>query len=282
MTKDTMRAVVCASGLAFCVVQNGMGATTVEVQVSPALQETWGSSIIAAPGDSIDIRVRVSYTGTQAPLGLGEFIFQPTLSHWIPTKDIMAPLVNNGLGGQHTTPIGAVADAPGQYGRVMPYAVVGMSATSFLRGHVNDAGGTTYLRIAQNQVTSWIGGAGNTTGGSGVNLRQWNVTGGGRSVFPDPPFSSALTDIVVFKFGVTLGAGTGGRVMVADAPLGAIWSQAPSIGAHVGWYGTPDEVAPSIRALPTVLAATITVVPAPGVGVLGLAGTALLVRRRRR
>jgi len=143
-----------ASFVGLCCVADALADSRIDVQVSRGLAEDWHSSITASPGDRVDIRVVFSYNGTSSPLGLAACIFQPTLSNWRAGGDTVQPLVNGGVGGQVTTPIGAVGDLPGQYGRVIPYAQVGMSSTTFLMGHVNMVAGVSYLRIAQSQVTS--------------------------------------------------------------------------------------------------------------------------------
>jgi hypothetical protein len=156
--------------------------TTMTVQVSRALAEDWHSSINASPGDSIDVRIVVSHTGDPA-LGSCSTMYQPTVSDWT-AGDHMAPLVNGGIGGQVTVPIGAVQDLPGQYGRIIPYAQFAFSSTAYLRGHVNTVAGISYLRIAQSQVTSWFGGPGNTSAGSGLYNFQLNNVG---RTTADPP-----------------------------------------------------------------------------------------------
>src|SRR5262249_16220275 len=70
------------------------------LDVPRSLAEDWPSPIQAVSGDSIDIRVVLSYSGSAA-IGFGSFVFQPTLSNWA-AGDAMGPLVNNGVGGQVT------------------------------------------------------------------------------------------------------------------------------------------------------------------------------------
>ena len=44
----------------------GIVNTRLEFQVSPTMAETWSSSVNVTPGQSIDVRVRATYTGTAA------------------------------------------------------------------------------------------------------------------------------------------------------------------------------------------------------------------------
>ena len=254
-----------------------LGATSMRVQVSRALQEDWQSSIQASTGDSIDVRVVIGYSGTDSPIGLSFACFQPTVSNWL-ASDTMLPLVNGGLGGQVTVPVGAVQDLPGQYGRVIPYAQVAMTSSTFLRGHTNLVNGTNYLRIAQAQVTNWIGGLGNTSGGSGGNnLQLGNI---GRTT-QDPPFNPATTNVVVFKFGITLSpSDVSVRTMLADLPIDGIY-RGNNGTPHVEWYRSLTEVTGSLHEPPTITPASIFVnVPAPAA--LGLVVPGLALARRRR
>src|SRR2546423_14507373 len=106
------------------------------------------------------------------------------------------------------------------------------------------AGG--WLRIAQRQVTAWIGGAGNTSGGSGVNIAQLANVGRTAS---DPAFSSQLTDIHVFRFAFTLDAHTAVPYgMTIDLPLNAFGNRNSTTGEReVDWWGDMNELSGSIR-----------------------------------
>jgi hypothetical protein len=249
--------------------------TKFEFQVSPAGQETWSSKLDAHPGDAIDYRVRVSYVGNSAtPVGLGGgATFQPVVSNWT-AGDVLAPFAK--VGGNTTG--GAVPDAPGQYGRVLPWAKVGTGMTDALRGHVNGS----FLRIAKSQVTSWFGGAGNTTGNSGVQIGQLNNTG---RTTNDPAFNPGLTDLVVFKVKIILDPlNTSVRDMQVYTPQE--WAGELSLSTMerlVFWYANMTEGVGSIRVPAQVEGAVIHVVPAPGsVSALCLLMGTVAVRRRRR
>src|SRR5262249_46288709 len=135
------------------------------------------------------VRCRVSYTGAESPLGLGSLVFQPTVSRWA-VSDALSAFVSGGPtsaafpsgvpggGGNTTTPPGVITNEadPTQFGRVSPWGRYSLtsntsidhSLTGFV--HAGGDGGAPpgrWLRIAQHQVTSWIGGTGNTSGGSG-------------------------------------------------------------------------------------------------------------------
>lgn len=269
----------CSAAVSLLMASAGVSAaraeSTVDVQVSRGLAEDWHSTMTAHPGDLIDVRIAVSYTGTASPLGLSSFVFQPTISNWRANGDTLQPLVNNGLGSDTTTPRGSVPDAPGQYGRITAFGFVANTATTQLRGFTQTQGGVSYLRIAQSYVTNWIGGAGNTGGGGGVNIHQLADVG---RTLQTPPFNPALTQVVLFKFGLVMdAAATAARNLAVDLPLAGIFN---GTSPYVGWYLSPIEPIGSLRETPIVHPGLISIVPAPGP--LGACLLMLTPRRRRR
>lgn len=254
-----------------------------EFQVSAPLAENWGSSIDVLPGGSVDIRVRISYTGTESPIGLGSVMWQPTVSNWDTVgtnRDAMTPLVNGGVGGDGSTPRGSVDDLPGQYGRILPFARTANPSSSRLMGHVNTNGGITYLRIAQAQITNWISGNSSTSGGAGVDSSQFTPAFRPTNA---PPFNPATQNIVVFKFNVTLSTDPLARTLIADAPYELFGNYDQATGERqVRWVGAPDDITGNIRGTASTVGATINVVvPAPPVALVPLLGALLAGRRRR-
>jgi hypothetical protein len=251
----------------------------------------WSSSVTANPGQTVYSRALVSYTGTASPIGLASLIFQPTVSNWddTPPADMLLPFVNNGQGSNTSTPPGVVTNPndPTQFGRVSPFGRSSTSSSSALRGFVQTGPGPTtnpvpagpWLRFAQSQVTAWIGGTGNTTGGSGVPIAQLSNVGRGTA---DPAFLAQTQDVQVFKFGVQLGDLTG-RTMVIDSPTAGFGNLNTATGdREVYWYLTLTEATGQERGTAVVNPASIIVpVPTPAsVALLGLAG--LVATRRRR
>ncbi|HYE62540.1 MAG TPA: hypothetical protein VD997_11150 [Phycisphaerales bacterium] len=267
-----------AAGLSVLLLAAGaaQSATTLAVQVSLAGQENWQTSLNAFPGASVDVRVLVSYQGSAAPLGFAFTSYQPTLSNWHAT-DTLGPLVNNGWGGQQTTPIGAVQDAPGQYGRIIPYAFSNIPENNRVIGHINTVSGTTYLRVAQRQVTSWFGGTGNTSGGSGVTA--WQLSDQGRTA-STPAFSPALVNVTLFKFKVQLSSTEVGRTLHVDIPAAGISNGRNNGQPYVAWFQSMSEPVGSLLEVPSVVTASINLLPSPGTLLL-LAPLAVVQRRRR-
>jgi len=247
--------------------------TRLEYQVSLAGEENWHSSINVTPGTSVDIRARVSYVGSQPVLGLGSVIFQPTISNWVTTAGI--------ADSYFAVPaVGWSPDGAGVYGRITYPRNNSTNTSLSYVGHVNSVGGTNYLRIALPQVTNWFGGSGNTTAGSGVLIGQINrdVEFRPPSV---PPFVDLVSDVVVFKFKVTIGSTSPVRSLVVDTPTNGFGNFQSATGQRTGnWFANYIEPVGSIEAAAFATQAVIHVVPSTGTCTLLIAG-ALAARRRR-
>jgi hypothetical protein len=182
---------------AFLVACAGVS-TVAHAQLMKMLVSTDGvnfsSSVTAGPGQTVQVLVTASYTGTLTNVvGFGSANFQPIVSNWHAT-DTLLPLRQGGNtippdgsgmiqpqfysgttagSGTHVT----AAYVPGTYGRVNPMGRTflgdpAQQLTGFV--HANpDGSGQTYLRIAQANNIAWIGQAGNTAGSAGVNVGQF-------------------------------------------------------------------------------------------------------------
>lgn len=275
---------LAAVSIAICCAQLAQAQGRLEFQVSPAGAENWTSSINATPGQSIDIRVRVSYTGTQSPFGLGSVYFQPAISNWDnagASTDALLAFVNQG--GAGTTPLGDVPDQPGVYGRVAPYgwrAPLNGSSPNPYTGFYNiGGGGLGYLRVAQATCTAWVGQPGNTTGGGGVNVGQPNAAYIDANPGYPHPFNSGVSDLVVLKLGITLSNDAIARSLSVGAAEGFA-GQAPTVETMVKWFSSADDTIPgSITGAAVYQTASINIVPTPwSLAAVG----ALALRRRRR
>jgi uncharacterized protein (TIGR03382 family) len=289
--KSVIASLVAVAGLS--VAANAVVNTSMVMQVSLD-GTTWGSQVIvpvgaAAPATTnVFFRTLVSFTGTSTPAGLASFVYQPTMSNAL-ASDAMLPFFNGGTGSNTSTPIGVIDGAQltdtTSFGRTNPWGRSALSSTSALHGffHTNPNGdGINYLRIAQLQVTSWIGGTGNTTGGSGVPISQLSDVG---RTTVDPPFNTALANIYVFKWGVTLTTSDGTRVghdMVSDAPLNGFGNRNTTSGdREIYWFTNTSEATGGTRGTPIVTTGLVHFVPSPAsLALLGLGG--LAVGRRRR
>jgi uncharacterized protein (TIGR03382 family) len=282
--KSVIASLVAVAGMS--VAANAVVNTSVVFQTSSDGTNWFGGTHDYAPGTQVMARALVTYTGTAAPLGLASFVFQPTVSNAV-AGDAMSAFINGGAGSNTSTPSGVISGGQltdtSSFGRVSPWGRSALTSTNAIRGffHTNPNGdNVNYLRIAQTQITSWIGGAGNTTGGSGVPLAQ--LANVGRTTL-DPAFNGSLANIYVFKFGFTTDAGvTAERNMVIDAPLAGFGNRNTTTGdREVYWWGDMNENTGSIRGTALVTTATAHIVPTPAsLALLGLGGLAIGRRRR--
>jgi hypothetical protein len=282
--KKVIASLVAVAGLSAVV--NAQVDTRIDMQVSTD-GNTWSSSVSVAPGTTVLSRALVTFTGTDAPVGLASLVFQPTVSHVLAT-DSIAAFINGGMGSNTSSPLGVLTGGQltdtTSFGRISPWGRSATSSTSAITGffHTNPNGdGINYLRIAQHQVTSWFGGTGNTSGGSGVPIAQLSTVGRTTS---DPAFNTSLSNVYVFKFGVTVGAGHAATdVLTIDAPAAGFGNyNSANQNREIYWFATTSEATGSIRGTAQVNDATIhMIVPTPAsLALLGMGG--LVVGRRRR
>lgn len=245
---------------------------------------SWSDSIDAAPGSTIVARARVTTTSAAAiNLGLASFVMQPTVSSWT-AADALLPFINGGIQGNAVAGTMITDDASadgldGPFGRFNPFGRSATTATTFIKGHVhtNGSGGApagTWLRIAQQQVTNWVGAVGNTSANSGVPISQNNQSVQGAS------FNTNLSNILVFQFGFTLGADDTARTLTIDIPAAGFGNRLAGVG-EMYWFATGSESTGQIRGAALSSPALVNVVPTPAsIALLGLGG--LIVGRRRR
>jgi hypothetical protein len=283
----------------------------------------FSDSVTASPHATIQVLVTASYTGTSTSVaGFGSANFQPTVSNWHATDALLAmrqggntlPADGSGMiqpqfyvGMTHGmgTQVRA-AYVPGTYGRVNPMGRTylgdpSQQLTGFV--HVDPAGpgSGTFLRIAQANNPNWIGAAGNTTGGSGVNCAQLYVVGRTTSdpdfwgtvevpqdpgdPFPPPrpePMYYRRQNVELFRFAFTLDGSGAGRDMVVDAPVAGqqLDSQNNQV-RYMGFYNNASNTGPGLHSPVVVQTGVVHVVPGPGVlMVMGVSG--LVVGRRER
>jgi len=175
--KKALVGIVAFAGLATVA----SATTTLTYQVR-TVGGTWASSVDANPGQQVEFRAMLSYTGP-ARRGLQGFNSQPTISNWNSSIDTLVPFVTSvATSAAPVSRNGAVVNLDNAYGRRYFPLIAGIPATSALRGHTNLVSGTSYLRIAQNNTTNWIGNgptsgtaaANNFNGSTGVTITQAN------------------------------------------------------------------------------------------------------------
>jgi len=156
-----------------------------------------------------------------------------------------------------------------------------------LTGNANEE----FVRIAQANITNWVG-VGATSGSTAAN--NWNGNGGvsvaqiapGTRLPTDPAYNSS-NDVVVFRFGFTLGSATAARTLAIDTPTTGLGRETNTTTGRYGdlyasWF-TSTAAAQGTRFYNDigVEGASVNVVPAPAsLARLGLGG--LVAGRRRR
>lgn len=295
--KKMLGSIVAVAGLALAANAQEVN-TQLKYQVSTD-GLNWSSSLTnVAPGSSIQVRALVTYIGPGSAAGLGGVTFQPVVSNWTAADTLLTTAGTPGnmgvgpTGGTRSNPIGTVDDLPGVWGRITPFGLAAYNTSTYLRGHIGTGTAAGLLRIARADVTNWIGvgatsgvaGANNWNGGGGVNTSQ--IAAPSR-IASDPAFNTQTQDVVVFKFGLTLGSATADRTLNITTPANGIGRNTTAGTAYgqqyARWYASTSEVSPSLNGGASVTDASISVhvVPAPAsLALIGLGG--LVATRRRR
>lgn len=215
---------------------------------------------VVAPNSTVNmlVRARITLTGTSTTLGLAGITFQPKLTGW-GASDVRNPF--SSADGS-----GVTEEPQTNTGRIFPFSSSGMgsaSASGLLTSHVD--GGNTLRFAGANAVTQ------TTNNAWGVSSGQTPRSIGGTNF-------RAGTDVVVFRYSVSLAVGAVDRDLSALVDLSAI------VGTRTSWYRT-DAGTGSL--LVTLAAGDIAAnnihlqVPAPGaLALVGLGGLAAFRRRR--
>ena len=214
----------------------------------------WSSTIVANPGDTVVVRLRVAYDAMGSGVynaGFAGMLTQPTLASWDGTDTLLS-----------FSP--ALPPDDGSFGRVYPFTSSDQSpgsATGALTAFI-DGPGTLRFAGSKNVTPT-------------TNL-QWGLSSTQRLYSLNPTGYNSNLDVVVFRFAFV--AGTGGRTLVASAPIEWIYNEAAlwfPCGACIGLMNTP--VTPE-----TIHPASTTIVPATPPVVLMFLGVGSWGRRRGR
>lgn len=259
----------------------------------------WSSSYNAAPGDTIEVRAVVSLVGATMGGGLKQIVFQPVVNNWTGADTLIqgdidgaGPSTSVGVGpvgGSRSTPVGLVTDTPGSYGRLSPWGANATSTSTFLRGHIGTGTAAGLLRIAQNNITNWIGSGAtsgstannNFNGGGGVSIAQISFAS---RLGTDPAFQAAQTNLVVFKFAFTLSSATDARTLDITTPLAGIGRSlsGTSYIDNVQWFNGPQSGDADFSRTGATVEAGHVVIAVPAPASMALMGLGALVAGRRR
>lgn len=278
-------AAVCAIVLSAGAAQAQLGTSRLDYQVRIPGVTNWSSNVSALPGQTVEFRALVTYTGSVPAFGFASGGLQPVVSHWVPGNDVLLPFRTTGGG-----PTGGVDLDSGQYGRINPFANSGISTSNALRGHTNNViNGVRYLRIAQNNATNWVGvgptsgsaRANNFSGSGGVQLNQ-RAPNLPPEIPNTPVFDGRLEDVEVIRFGITIGTEIGRTMEVTTPAAGILLTEATGNTRAFSWYDRPTALPNQfVYGAVTVVPASIVVVPSPGVGAVAAMGLVVVASRRR-
>ncbi|MFO0832653.1 MAG: PEP-CTERM sorting domain-containing protein [Phycisphaerales bacterium] len=295
----SMVAVAGIAGIASAQVEANAGRLTFQVY-NPATS-SWGSSIDAAPGQQVEVRVVASYVGTRTDLfAMGEVLYQPTFSNADNTgagaqADQIGAWRNGGASGNSvansmlTEAEGNQGTALADYGRVRfggtATAATGSNLmTSFRHNSDNGSPAGSWIRIAGNFVTSWPGAIPTTTDAAHINSILRGISSMQQSQALAPTFHVVGTTNVIFRQAIILSDDATARSLQFSSFI----ESARRVGGttstddtrYMSWQtGSADSG--TYRTGVTYVPATINVVPTPAsMALLGLGG--LVAARRRR
>lgn len=289
------------------------GGARIEFQVFNTALAAWTSVVDAMPGQQVEWRMRVSYTGTRADLfAMGEVVCQPTIANTDNTDDTngmdtLAPWRNGGVTGGGfpgtllSTSEGENGAALPSYGRVNCGVVDTQPSSSNVITtfrHTNGSAGAplgSYVRVAGNGVLLWPRDLSGPVPPLDVTasdiqsiLRGVNMSEPAATV-PIP--SPGVTNKVTFRGAIVLSASADPRALLISTfreslrRAGGATVNEPDDRRYVAWQtGIGDNGTGLLghRTFnPEVIGATIIVVPAPGFfSVLIMFATSSQRRRR--
>lgn len=254
-TRTSVAAVLFACGIACTAASWARAQTTnivFEAAVNPQSEADWHSSVTAAPGETVFVRMRIRLGGGTA-LGLAGATTQPTLSRWYP---------ENGDVRREFDAQPVMRDEHQRTGRVFPFASAGMNATSasgILTSH-KDPG--NILRFGGSKaITATINPA------WGVNHAQLTQQLNGTSFATD-------LDVLVFRYAIEL---SNTRLEARTMTTGVA-----AVSQNRGtWYLNAAGTQTLNADIGTITNASIIVTPAPdGITLLAIGGLASVRRRR--
>lgn len=249
---------------------------------------TWTDRVfLPRDGGRVILRASVSFVSLTpaAPLGFAGLTWQPTLSGWNDGTDAILPYADRGtnINGGSVPDVGGLN---GPFGRLIPFAATGPTASDPYSGHVNVVSGVPYLRIARSSITNWVGegassgtNAFNNFNGSG-GVHTWQKSWANVSA-RDPRFASDISDRAILKLGIDIGGGPA-RSIIFDAPLNGMSRNSATGEREASWFAGQIDNFGQIKGRVVVRPATIIVVPAPGAGIAATVVVLVATCRRRR
>jgi hypothetical protein len=266
---------------------------------------SWTSSIAGTPGQQIEYRVVLSYTGARTNLiGLGSARYQVTFSNADntgPSRDTLASFPGDGTSTYTQNMLSQADGASGgplaRYGRVV-YGSPGQTAQFFNRlrnfahggdAPQNEAPAGQWLRVAGEFVTHWP--AASLPGTPSAELANRVARGVAAGQFgplgltgttPNTNYVAGVQDLVVFRHALTLSDSVSARTIEVSTFEGALnrnGQPANDDRRYISWIEEGGSQG-TYRTAVAIVPATI-VIPTPGaLALLGVTG--FVVARRRR
>lgn len=265
----------------------------------------WGSSVDALPGDRVEWRAVVSYTGSEGAVALGRVYYQPVISNADNvggSQDQLGAWRNGGISGQGNTTLtpgllsaadGANSGALASYGRVV-YGFTSRSTTAgnsgALVGHRHSAGSAgapagEFIRIAGSLNTQWYP-ASIPNGTTALNNQILFGVVSDNNTATSTWFATGTQNLVIFRQALILSDSEDLRTLTINSEAATLQRAGGGAGAddtrfmtwaRAGEGGSTATIRAGVEYIPGV----INVVPTPGaVALLGLGG--LVAARRRR
>lgn len=309
-----MHTSMTAALLATCGIASGALAQVTQFPIGATLRYevanqggVWTSMVAALPGEQVEFRAVLSYTGTDAAVALGRIFYQPVISGVDnqgsgANVDQLGAWRNGGVSGQGTTLLaqGLLSAAEGEstnalasYGRVR-YGFTSRSTTAGNSGALiahRHSGGSAgapagdYLRIAGSINTDWYPSSIPNGTVALNNQILWGVVSDNNTA-TSTWFATGTQNIVLFRHAFIMSSDPDGARFIT------INSEAATLQRAGGGSGTDDTrfmtwalageggATASLRVGVQYVPAFI-VVPSPGVCGLAFAGACLTLRRRR-
>lgn len=297
----SMLAVAGLAGIASAQTTTEVGGGRLSFQVFNPVTNAWGSSIDAAPGQRVEVRVVASYTGTRTDLfAMGEALYQPTFSNADNTgagaqQDQVGAFRNGGNGGNSiagsmlSAAEGEQGTALADYGRVRfggtATAATGSNTmTTFRHNSDNGSPAGSWIRMAGNFVTQWPAALPAAPAAADTNRILRGISSQQQSFALNSTFHVGGLSNVVFRQAIILSDDPAARTLQFSSFIESarrVANTGTDDTRFISWQ-TGNADSGSHRTLGVqYVPASINVVPTPAsMALLGLGG--LVAARRRR
>lgn len=267
---------------------------------------SWGNTVNASPGQQVEYRVVINYTGPRTDLlGLGDSRYQVSFSNADntgPSQDALVAFPGDGTSSFLENMLTA---ADGENGSPLPaYGRTGFDHYGQIAGALNrlrifrhggdspqaGAPSGSWLRVAGEFVTSWpvaqLPGVPTVQQGNAIlrGISSAQLAPDGPLGSPNTRFRGGVSNLVVFRHAVVLSDLADERevtLSIAEGSLQRVVANRSSDDRrYIQWHESRLGVLGTYRTSVAIVPATI-VIPTPGVlAVVGLSG--MLAARRRR